>query len=227
MSMRIVSTVHKAGWEAYGHAWAQSVADHWGEADTWLYFEGFAPDGEFDIRYADIDKTERIKAFKAQYKHYKPVLWQWDIVRWSNKVFANYDALYDYGGLAVWLDCDTVTKKPITEDFIRSLLPQGQYMACFHRVGMPTETGFVIRDCSHPIHKPFMDLWVQWLESGQFKTLNQWCDASTMDATIRLTKAPTVSLSGPYEKELSPMDLAPLSQYIEHRKGNRKWAKND
>jgi hypothetical protein len=224
--MRIVSTVHKAGWEAYGGEFIDSTHRNWSGAEIIVYAEGFVgtfvgPDVEWFTR--PIQKVDRLGAFKAQYAHYKPVLWQWDIVRWSNKVFANYDALYDYDGLAVWLDCDTVTKKPITEDFIRSLLPEGKYMACFHRVGMPTETGFVIRDCSHPIHKPFMDLWVQWLESGQFKTLSQWCDASTMDATIKLTKAPTVSLSGPYEKELSPMDLAPLSQYIEHKKGNRKW----
>jgi hypothetical protein len=217
--MRIVSTVHKAGWDAYGEAWADSVFRYWTDADVFLYTEGLDYPG-----HRHTEDVPRLVAFKAKYAHYKPVLWQWDIVRWSNKVFANYDALYDYDGLAVWLDCDTVTKKPINEDFIRSLLPQGQYMAMFKRVGMPTETGFVIRDCSHPIHKPFMDTWVSWLETGQFKTLNQWCDASTMDATVRLMNAPTVSLSGPYEKELSPMDLAPLSQYIEHKKGNRKWS---
>jgi hypothetical protein len=224
--MRIVSTVHKAGWDAYGEAWDQSVFKHWPTDDVILYTEGFGTITA-GAKQRAIELVERALAFKEKHKHYRPVLWQWDIVRWSNKVFASYDALYDYEGLGVWLDCDTVTKKPITEDFIRSLLPAGKYMACFHRVGMPTETGFVIRDCSHPIHKPFMDLWVQWLETGQFKTLSQWCDASTMDATIKITKAPTVSLSGPYEKELSPMDLAPLSQYIEHKKGSRKWSKDD
>jgi hypothetical protein len=224
--MRIVSTVHKAGWDAYGEAWAESVDQSWPvECDIRLYTEGFFPNEYRDICWESED-IQRLQAFKEQYKHYKPVLWQWDIVRWSNKVFANYDALYDYDGLGVWLDCDTVTKKPITEDFIRSLIPQGQYMAMFKRVGMPTETGFVVRDCSHPIHKYFMDTWVSCLETGKFKTLSQWCDASTMDATVRLLNAPTVSLSGPYEKELSPMDLAPLSEYIEHKKGNRKW-KND
>jgi hypothetical protein len=223
MSMRIVSTVHKAGFDAYGREWCSSTTSQWDTDDIRLYTEGVAEDTPCMLKSYSVESIDRLTAFKAQYAHYKPVLWQWDILRWSNKVFASYDALYDYDGLAVWLDCDTVTKKPINEDFIRSLLPQGQYMAMFKRVGMPTETGFVIRDCSHPIHRPFMDTWVSWLETGQFKTLNQWCDASTMDATVRLMNAPTVSLSGPYEKELSPMDLAPLSQYIEHKKGARKW----
>ncbi len=68
-----------------------------------------------------------------------------------------------------------------------------------------------------------MDMWVSWLETGAFKSLSQWCDASTMDATIRKLGAPVHSLSAGYEKEMNPMDLAPLSNYVLHKKGNRKW----
>jgi len=224
--MRVVSTVHKAGWDAYGDEFWKSLRHYWDQGnglDFALYTEGFEVPGMPGKRTEDV---ERLAAFKAQYAHYKPPLWTTDVVRWSNKVFTSYDALRDYEGLAVWLDCDTVTKKPITEEFIRSLLPDGHYMAMFKRVGMPTETGFVVRDCSHPAHKSFMDTWVKWLESGSFKTLAQWCDASTMDATVRMFEKhglQTASLSGPYEKELSPMDLAPLSEYITHKKGARKW----
>lgn len=223
--MRVVSTVHKAGWDAYGRAWVDTVDANMPFAEACLYTEGFDLHeeymcGAFEIKTEDV---KRLAAFKEKHKHYKPPAWTTDVVRWSNKVFANYDALYDYDGLAVWLDCDCVIKKPISEEYVRSLLPAGCYLAMFQRTGMPTETGFVVRDCSHPMHKRFMDTWVAWLESGAFKQLSQWCDASTMDATIRKLQVPVHSLSGPYEKEMNPMDLAPLSQYIEHKKGARKW----
>jgi hypothetical protein len=224
MTIRVVSTVHKKGWEAYGAGWRDGV-HLWKDAEFVLYTEGFGLTSD-QIKAVPIETVDRCVSFKRVHEHYIPPTWTTDVVRWSNKVFASYDALYNYEGLAVWLDADCVTFKEITEEHIRSMLPPGHYMAMFKRIGLPTETGFVVRDCSHPIHKTFMDTWVRWFESGSFKTLNQWCDASTMDATCRLFEKQgllTASLSGEFDKELSPMDLAPLSNYITHRKGSRKW----
>ena len=83
------------------------------------------------------------------------------------------------------------------------------YLACYQRNGYHTETGFWLMDCTHRLRDAFLDTWVRWLESGTFKTLHQWCDASTLNATLRAFEkdklVTSVSLSGPWEKEMHPM----------------------
>jgi len=222
--MKVISTCHKAGFDVYGQQWLDGIK-HWPKAEFILYTEGFdLDDPRVEVR--KIEDVERAVAFKKRYEHYKALAWRWDIVRFSNKVFAAYDALYHHRGLAVWLDADAITFADIPENYIDDLLPIGKYLACFKRVGWQTETGFWVMDCSHKAHKGFMDTWMKWVESGSFKNLSQWCDASTLDATIRgfekTGMIETVSLSGEFEKEEHPMSKVPLAAYIDHLKGKER-----
>ena len=223
--MRVISTVHKAGWDVYGDKFLAGL-DNWPEGTEFIvYTEGFTIDHP-KVTCRRVEDLERAEAFKAKYKHYRPVLWQWDILKWCNKVFAAFDALYEYEGLAVWLDADCHTYKPLPKGYVERMLPEGHYLAMFKRIGWQTETGFWVMDCSHKEHKRFMYSWLQWLESGSFKTLSQWCDASTLDATVRVFEKRgairTVSLSGQYEKDMHPMAMVDLARYIDHMKGARK-----
>lgn len=224
--MRVISTCHKAGWDQYGAQWLAGI-DNWPKAEFILYTEGFDLD-DARVQSRRIESVERAQAFKAKYAHYKPLAWRWDIVRFSNKVFAAYDALYDYKGLAVWLDADCATYSPIPENYIDDMLPLGKYMALFKRTGWQTETGFWLMDCGHPHHQAFMDLWIKWVESGAFKQLTQWCDASTLDATIKVAEkagmVETASLSGGFDKEEHPMSKVDLARYIDHMKGDARKA---
>lgn len=225
--MRVVSTVHKAGFDVYGQKWVDGVGRWPAGTEFLLYTEGF--DLEHPrIKTKRIESMPRAEAFKESYAHYKPVLWRWDIVKWCNKVFAAYDALYDYDGLGVWLDCDASTHTQIPDGYIEKLLKPGDYWTGFKRVGMQTETGFWLMDCRHPQHRRFMDQWVKWLESGAFKGLEQWCDASTLDATLRAFERSglitTASLSGPHEREMHPWALSEFANYINHAKGALKYA---
>ena len=97
--MKVISTCHKAGWDQYGQGWLDGI-DNWPKAEFILYTEGFDLDDP-RVEARKIEDVERAVAFKKQYAHYKPLAWRWDIVRFSNKVFAAYDALYNHRGLAV------------------------------------------------------------------------------------------------------------------------------
>ena len=105
--MKVISTCHKAGWDQYGQGWLDGI-DNWPKAEFILYTEGFDLDDP-RVEARKIEDVERAVAFKKQYAHYRPLAWRWDIVRFSNKVFAAYDALYNHRGLAVWLDADCMT----------------------------------------------------------------------------------------------------------------------
>lgn len=223
--MRVVTTCHKIGFEAYGHR----MMDGWKfwpcESELWFYTEDFDVVGP-KVSSIPNTKIQSLQAFKAKYQNYRPVSYLYDVVRFSNKVYAAYDALFEYKGLGVWLDADCVTYKQIPDGYIENLLPKGKYMALFKRDGLYSETGFWIVDCSHPQHQSFLNMWVEWYESGAFKELGNWTDCEMLDATIRkFEKAnliETASLSGQFGREMHPMAKVDLAQYIDHCKGGRK-----
>ena len=223
--LRVISTVHKAGFDEYGSKWLAGIENWPKTTEFHLYTEGFDLD-DSRVKSKRVESLERAEKFKKTYEHYKPLAWRWDIVKFSNKVFAAYDSLYDYKGLAVWLDADCNTFAKLPDGYVENLLPEGNYLAMFRRIGWATETGFWVMDCGHPRHKQFMDTWIRWLEAGSFRSLEQWCDASTLDATARMFEKDELidvnSLSVGYERIEHPMARADLAKYIDHVKGERK-----
>jgi hypothetical protein len=230
--MRVVTTVHKAGFEQYGQRWVESTKNWHDPTHFVMYAEGFelprSATDDYGIEYKRVEWLARLEAFKQKYAHYRPISWQWDVVRFSNKVFAAYDAFYDYEGLGVWLDCDTVTYKPLPEGYIKRLLPEGAFLGVFNRIGYHTETGFWLMDCSHPQKKAFLDAMLEWYESGAFAKLHEWHDCTVMDAVMRkFAKDDRVkihSLSGEFAKEMHPIAKSDLGKFLDHCKGARKAA---
>jgi hypothetical protein len=230
--MKVITTCSDAGFEQYGRRWIDSIENWPSAAEFVIYGEGTdIPD--YLERMSDLGHglgnlthnfmPPRCDAFKAKYQDYKPPSWRFDVVKFCNKVFAAYDALYNHDGLGVWLDADAVTYRQIPEGYIESLLPEGCYLAHFKRHHY-TETGFWLVDCRHPEHKAFFDYWIGLFESGKFQQLPEWHDCTTLDATIRAFKgrAKTHSLSGEFEGDMHPMSKVDLAKYIDHCKGPRK-----
>lgn len=211
--MKVITTVHKAGFEEYGHRWVDS-AKNW-PAECVMYAEGFTTD-----KVKCLELPERLLAFKKKHAGYIPPSWRYDIVRFSNKVFAAYDAFYNHEGIGVWLDADAVTYREIPEGYVESQL-DGATFAHFARDGWYTETGLWIMDCSGP-HKKLLDTWVDILESGDFKQLHEWHDCTTLDAALRVTRVKTKSLSGEFSNEMHPLARADFGRYVDHCKGRRK-----
>lgn len=215
--MKVVTTVHKAGFEQYGHRWVESMKN-WPGAEFVMYSEGFTTD---EVRCVDVDSVQRLAAFKERHKGYVPPSWRHDIVRFSNKVYAAYDAFYDYDGIGVWLDADAVTFAAVPEGYVEGQLGDA-YLAHFKRAGWYTETGLWLMNCAHPGHKAFLDKWVSWYETDAYRKLHEWHDCTTLDATIKATGVPTRSLSGEHDGSMHPMALADFGRFVDHCKGARK-----
>lgn len=222
--MRVVTTVHKAGFEVYGHRWVDGIKN-WPEAEWVMYAEGFVTE---TVPCKRIEDLPRLEAFKRTHRGYRSIGWEHDVVRFSNKVFAAYDALYDYDGLGVWLDADCVTHAKIPKGYIENLLPEGFYMGQFNRTGFCTETGFWVMNCSHPQHKAFLDAWLAVYESGSFKNLTEWHDCAILDSITRKfvneKLIRVLNLSGEHSKTEHPMSYCEIGQWIDHCKGRRKIA---
>src|SRR6059058_2747767 len=104
--MRIVTTCSRKGLETYGHRWLDGM-HNWPDAEFKFYTEGFTqPDGTTG---KDMDELAEFSAWKWEHVGYIPPDWRFDVVKFANKVFAAYDALYDYDGIGVWLDADVTT----------------------------------------------------------------------------------------------------------------------
>jgi hypothetical protein len=224
--IRVATTCHKAGYEMYGLRFVEGWSNWPTDAELHWYQEGFQSPAMPRTTLIPTTKVEGLESFKNRFQHYTPVSWQFDVVRFSNKVFAAVDAFYDWKGIGVWLDADCVTFNPINADYLKSLLQTGCYMAMFKRTGMATETGFWIMDCSHPEHQAFLSTWREWYDSNAFKDLPEWHDCYTLDATVRLFEKKglikTHSLSAGHEKDMHPICHVELGKYIDHCKGKRK-----
>lgn len=218
MGMRVVTTSHKQGFEDYGYRWIES-RENWPDAEFVYYTEGF----DADCPSRDIAAAPGFAEWKAKHRRYVAPGWQWDVVKFAHKVFAAYDAFYDYDGIGVWLDADCVTYKPIPDGLIESSLC-GAFVACYARTGMYTETGLWIMDCSNPNRRPFLDHMRNTYLTDRFKQLQQWHDCFVFDAAVRAFSglAKFHNLSGEHHKTMHPQALSELGKYIDHCKGPRK-----
>ena len=223
--MRVVTTAHKAGLDLYGHRWIESRKNWPAGTEFWWYTEGYTiePDG---MVVHDFEEQRDFIEWKAKHANYRPPpSWRWDVVAYAHKVFAACDALKDYKGVGVWLDADCVTYAKIPDGLIESYV-QDAYIAHYNRPGIYTETGLWIMDCSHECHESFLNSWRAWYLSDRFKTLAQWHDCMTFDATLKQFKKEglirTHDLSGQFGKMLHPQAMTELGKYIDHCKGARK-----
>lgn len=220
--MKVITTVHAAGFKQYGHRWIESIKN-WPKAEFVMYAEGFATEAVVCKRVEDLP---RLVAFKERHKGYIAPNWEFDIVRFANKVYAAYDAFVDYDGTCVWLDADCVTYRKLPKKFLESQLPENAFMSLFRRAGYHTETGFWMMDGKHPEKRAFLETWLSWFESDKFTNLLQWHDCTTLDATCKMfekeSRIKIHNLSGEWSKDMHPISKSELGRYIDHTKGNRK-----
>ena len=222
--MRVVTTCHEAGFEQYGHR-ALAGWKHWPrDAELHWYTEGYEIPSTPGVVAVPIEQIQSLARFKERHAGFVPPSYIWDVVRFSNKVFAACDALASYKGIGVWMDADCVTYADIPAGYVEGLLERDAYLGAFQRTGMYTETGFWVMDCSHVQHEAFVGVWQEWYDSAAFKSLGGWTDCHTLDATIRKFKGliKVTNLSGAFAAEMHPMAKADLGRFVDHTKGPRK-----
>jgi hypothetical protein len=118
-----------------------------------------------------------------------------------------------------------VILKDIPDGFIEGHL-QAAYIALLQRKGMYSETGFWVMDCNNPVHQDFLRMWQEWYLTDAFKSLANWTDCETLDATIRRFQKDglkVTNLSGEHAKESHPLRNIELGKYVQHLKGGRKY----
>lgn len=227
--MRVVTTVHREGWEQYGKKALKRWRVHWPKsAELWHYAEGFEVPPTQRVVCRNVDELPLLARFKRTHERYRVPDWRYDVVRFANKAYAAYDALRDYDGIGVWLDADIVTVEDVPEGYVEGLLPDDCYIALFRRTGAAPETGLWVANCAHPMHKPVMDAFLSWYEQATFKGAHEWHDAVLFEATLRAFENKGLinvhSLSAEHASASHPMALHESRKYWDHLKGPRRKA---
>lgn len=223
-TIRVITTMHKAGYEAYGHRLLEGWSLWPKEAELHLFAQDFEPPPMERVVVHSL--PEDLADFKSQHQHFQPPSFLFDVVRFSHKVYAAVEGLLHWDGLGIWLDADCVMLKEIPVDLLRSLVPGDALMALFKRPGLYSETGLWAFNGQHPQRQAFLKTWKSWYTTGAFRGLSNWTDCETLDATIRRFEreglAHTVSLSPQGAPNSHPMAVSVLAPYVDHCKGPRK-----
>jgi len=243
MTIRVVTTAHKAGLAQYGQAWLDS-RKHWPKGtEFYWYTEGYdlpyQPDelemieqagaGNRDgwIERRELNELKEFADWKLRHANYIAPMWKFNVIAYSHKVFAMIEATRNYEGVAVWLDADCVTYRDVPEGLCESFVKDA-YIAHYARPGRWTETGFWVVNCGHKVHREFMDFMADVYLRDRYKQLHHWTDCFVLDVAIkRFTTSGAMtahSLSGEHDKAGHPMAVTEMGKYIDHRKGERKDA---
>ncbi|WP_159591622.1 hypothetical protein [Chelativorans xinjiangense] len=241
--VNVVTTMHRGGYEQYGQIMVRTFLEHWPEnVRLTVYAEDFELQ-EHSERLEVVDLHQACPALVA-FKEANKAPWQngvtgssaakearvkltdkyhfkYDAVKFSNKVFAYCaQASRTNSRYLVWLDADTVTTKPVPEDFITSL--GDAFLIYLGRRYTHSECGFLRFDMSHSNALEFFRVMQAMYESGEIYTLNEWHDSFVFDVVRSvLCAAGTIDAEtiARYDVARHPFVHSVLGAYMDHLKG--------
>lgn len=235
--MIAVTTFSKSGYGKYAKKTLESACKFW-PTKIIVYLES-----PIDFEHEKVEKRnffdiEGVMNFYQNIKHV-PIChgrtpqgynYNYDLWKFSRKMFAQWDVMKDYKGKVIWLDADCYIRKEISEKWLEDLF-DGQCLAYLGRDGFYTETGFVGFDTEHPDFDKFLNVYIAMLQRGLVFQLKRWHDCEMFDVSRRELNTSGNDLSPffrmPNNGNLTLNDLdvfskSILSEYIVHKKGGKK-----
>ena len=259
MSIILVSTYHKSADNLYGQKFVETFRQYVDKKiKLWLYLEGFDFElttmddhlitmsqektlndlVKFKQRWKDVPKANGVCPFPERRPRDYHKTFKWDAIRFSNKVYAVFDAFKRTDAeWVVWIDADTVFHSKWTYDEFKELLPNDKWITYVGRgKGSQTwpECGFYGLNVKHPVCQEFMKNFEDYYndaENGIF-TLDEWHDSYVFGHLLEKFKLNDPNVYD-YSDQLynvavksggggHPLINGPLGKWIDHLKGDRK-----
>jgi len=233
--MLAITTFSQSGYELCGKKFLKSFKKNW-PGNIIVYTEKELGISDDRIMERDFFEIEPVKNFyqyidlipKARGKTEQGYNYNFDLWKFSRKVFAQWDVLRSYGDKVFWLDADTIIRKPVPEKFLEDLF-NDKGIVTFFREGWHSETGLVGFDTQNPRFNDFLNLYIGFLKSGEVFNLPQWHDCALLDAAVRHSKITTENLTAGWKqkkkytmRDLKVFQNSVIAPYIIHRKGKKK-----
>jgi hypothetical protein len=256
-SITVVTTFHKPGLELYGQRFINSFAERVDKnINLIVYAEDCAPDNPDPSRITILNAIEtlpKLNAFKEQWKNdpkangippeeikRKRKDWnkefKWHAIRFSNKVYAVFDACARRTGTwVVWMDADSFIHSDWSYADFKAQLPDNAYITYVGRgKGSQTwpECGFYGMNLNHPVCHSFLEDFERMYEDAEngIFTLEEWHDSYVFGELLKkYSEFPSHDYSAEmYLTEAKtgggghPLINGPLGKWMDHMKGVRK-----
>jgi len=251
-TISFVSTFHKPVLELYGQRFIDSFSKNVDkDVQLFLYTEHCEPKVddprihvleqannlpklmEFKKRWKDVPKANGV--CPPEIKARRPKDWhkefKWDAVRFSNKVYAVFDAAERCNtDWIVWLDADTYVHSPVSYDQLRKFTPERAWMSYLGRGKKWPECGFYGINLRTKPGKWFLKKFesvYEEAETGIFK-MDEWHDSYVFEEVRKKVQGkfenfPYYNISGDLiNGEGHPFINSDLGKYFDHLKGDRK-----
>jgi len=255
MKVKVITSYKPGTWGEYAKRAVDSILQHWPEDTNVTVYHETQTQDIFEhprLDWFDVHEVQpALVEFKNKYKN-DPVAngeiqeiengvrrpgpmptkgsFQWNAVRFSNKVFCVTHALrnsvdYDY---VIWLDADTYSFRNMPPSFLQKILPSDSFVTYLGRGNQDPECGFVGYNLNHPDLKEFNNEWEDlYNNNGIFKLTSGWTDCSTLIHLInkyRKQKGIKVTDIGHASgvKGNHVFINSVLGLYMDHFKGKRK-----
>lgn len=145
-------------------------------------------------------------------------------IKFCHKTFAVWrQAKIQSSGWLIWLDCDAIIKKPINDQFLKTVCPDSYAISFMGRPGKYSECGFMGFNLDRPETRQFLSEWEDLYLSGKFLELPETHDSWTFD-WIRKQKPSELffNVNSAAITNKNPFSQSLLGPYIAHAKGADK-----
>ena len=168
------------------------------------------------------------KNFIERWKDHKPKTYMDDVVKFSHKVFALEkcaDAIKDDIDVLIWLDADVITKKPITHEWLESVLPADDEVCSYlGRDTLYSECGWVAYNLKNLGWELLNGMKQQYVDDDFAEYLKTgWTDCHVFD--YKRADLKCKNLSSFFKYGVNAIDVwsqSDLAQRMVHRKGQKK-----
>lgn len=219
MKIHVVSSMSREGWDRYGERFLESFKKFWPTGtELTLYSEDKLPGIETPNLYEDkelvafLDEARKRDAcFVDDYRK--------DAGRFAHKVFAlTNPSNFEGCDWLIWLDGDTETIAPVTDEWLQTILPDDTSVVYLGRKDMPhSECGFMAFNMRQRAENFLLRMRVEYRD--RIWEYEQWHDSWLFD------KLMSVSYGLPFHNlsegipGMHVWDDCPLGEVMRHHKG--------
>lgn len=243
--IRFVTSFSPEGYEQYAKNMLFSVIKHWKDDLQLIAYHHDMPQdvvNEFpvgrNIEYRNLNDVPDMLAYREAMKEHDgtgdgklPYNWRLDAIKWCHKVYAMTDTSLQItesevrGGWLIWLDADTVTTRPLSEEKIKEFLNDKAEISHLGRTAADySETSFVAFNLDYQApHLLLADLRGCY-DTGEVVAYREWHDGFIFSRLLNIYTAHGMKVQNlsPTVKNLDAFGVSPLAYYMKHFKGNKK-----
>lgn len=224
-----ITTLSKSLYEKYAYKLLDSYISTNQQIPLYIYTEDFIDRPTIpNVTWIDFNSKE-LENFIDRNKNRVAESYMQDGVRFCYKVFSQY-AARNLADKVFFLDADCIFLSQIPLDWFDRVLPNNTFTCFYDRPGLYTECGFVGFNTTSSISEEFFNKYLNLYLSDNLYKLNYYTDCHAFDYTRSMFKTNLTYKENTLGQFIQHHNLHVMqldhviNKYIEHKKGNRKYA---